>query len=329
MQAAKPSLLWVRVAGIAVSALALYFVFRRLNPGNLIETFRTMRPGWFIAGITVYGLLFVPAVIRWHLVLRMMGFAVGPGPTARAYLAGHFFYVLLFGAAGGDSARSLYYARWHQYSAAGVLATAPLDRLLGAMGLAVFAVLALMLQIAAGGFGNLRNLKLHVPWWWAGVLLTLGLLIWLSWRSRAESFGRRFVETLRQGARTFLQCPRLVVAGILCGLLVQVALSAVLALNLEAVSHTPIPWRHLFWAFPVVALTGALPVTAAGLGAREGAALVLLGLYGISSATAVAASLLTASASVMWAGLGAILWWNEARASRKRRLANVAAQVGR
>jgi hypothetical protein len=65
----------------------------------------------------------------------------------------------------------------------------------------------------------------------------------------------------------------------------------------------------LIWTLPVISVASALPVNIAGMGLREGAVLALLGLYGISPADAVAASLLTMFARVFWAIVGAVALW--------------------
>jgi rSAM/selenodomain-associated transferase 2 len=98
-----------------------------------------------------------------------------------------------------------------------------------------------------------------------------------------------------------------------------VALSGALALNLRAASHTPLPWEQLLWTFPVVVTIGALPLTFAGLGAREGAALALFGLYGVSRENAVGASLLTVATSLSWAVVGGLLYWRERRSQHRVR----------
>ena len=48
----------------------------------------------------------------------------------------------------------------------------------------------------------------------------------------------------------------------------------------------------MVWVFPVIAILSTLPISIGGVGVREGASLYLLGKYGVSSADAVAASLL-------------------------------------
>jgi glycosyltransferase 2 family protein len=307
-------LFWIRVAAVIATTALLYLVFRRLRLAALVEGLRTMNRGWFVAAVVVYGGLFLPAAARWHLVLRLNQATVCPWTTLRACLVGHFFYVLLFGAVGGDAARSALYAHWYRQPLARVLATAPLDRLLGLLGLLLFGLVALVGAWATEGLG----LAGAMVWeWQATLLVSLVILCFASWwvigRSAPGSFLRRFGDNLKISGKQLACSPGTAIAGVVCGLLVQVALSASLGLNLEAVSHSALPWGEMVWVFPVIALLGSLPVTVAGLGAREGAALMLLSRFGISGATAVAAALLTFAASLFWAFIAAILLWLEMR----------------
>jgi uncharacterized membrane protein YbhN (UPF0104 family) len=64
---------------------------------------------------------------------------------------------------------------------------------------------------------------------------------------------------------------------------------------------------------PLISLLGGLPVTVAGLGTREAAAIGLLGLYGMAGETAMAASLLCLASTLFWALGGAIVFWREDR----------------
>jgi len=101
--------------------------------------------------------------------------------------------------------------------------------------------------------------------------------------------------------------------------MLQLALSGVLALNLQAVSHTQVPWERLLWTLPMIAVASALPITISGSGLREGAALLLLGIYGVPATEAVAASLLTTTISLIWAGIGAVQLWREGNWQRRNR----------
>jgi hypothetical protein len=223
-------------------------------------------------------------------------------------LIGHFFYTVLFGAIGGDAAKSAVYARWNRMPLPEVLATTPLDRLLGFAGLLTFTAASVLIAATTDNPAGGAAILFQWPGWpaWA-IVAAAGLVLWLVSRARLESAAGRFWRSLVSGAKRLLGSPRIALAGIGCGLLVQMALSCVLALNLQAVSQTPVPWARLIWTFPVITIVSALPITVAGLGVREGAALLLLGRYGISGADAVAASLLTATVSVAWAIGGAVV----------------------
>src|SRR4051812_16861010 len=87
---------------VVVTLVALYFVFRRISAATLIETIRGMRIGWFIGAVLLYGIMFLPAAWRWHLALRMNDSVMSPSATVRFSIIGHFFYLMLFGGAGGD-----------------------------------------------------------------------------------------------------------------------------------------------------------------------------------------------------------------------------------
>jgi len=321
MPLTKRSLFWLRAAGAAMAATALFLVIRRVQPGPLLEALRGAKPGYVLAAVVLYGFLFLPAAWRWQLALRLNGNATGFGAITRISLIGHFFYTIFFGAAGGDAAKSMLYARWYKLSLPEILAAASLDRLMGFGGLIVFAGTAFIVAAVHDGFSHLKSLSFHGPAWWlllAVVLVIAGLLVALK-RSPARSFWGRFVHTFKDNFRRAAASPKVFVPGLLCGLVVQIALSGVLALNLQAVTHEPVPWLKLFWTFPVISLISGLPVTVAGLGVRDSAAFVLLGLCGVIRADAVAASLLTAGVGLVWTVVGGLILWREA-AQRKQKL---------
>jgi uncharacterized membrane protein YbhN (UPF0104 family) len=320
MESVKKPLLWLRLAGAVAAILALGFVLHRIHPAALLDVVRTTRPGWAGAAVALYGLMFIPAAWRWHLALRLIGCAVRFGVTLRVSLIGHFFYTILFGAAGGDFAKAVLYSRWYTQPLPEILAAASLDRLMGFGGLILFALLAFATAFQHDGLATLHSVSFQgVGWWLVLVVVVSMAIVFLASRSRADSGPGRFIKAFRKSFRQLLASPRVFGPGLLFGLLVQIALSGVLALNLQAVSHTPLPWLKLLWTFPIISVISGLPITVAGLGVRESAAFVLLGLCGVARTDAVAASLLTAGASLVWTLVsGVVLSW-EAR-KRKQKL---------
>jgi glycosyltransferase 2 family protein len=312
MQPTGKMLVRARTACLLVAIVTMFFVVRRIHAPVLAETVRTVKPAWFLVAVMVYGLLFLPAAWRWHLALRLTGNAVSFGTSLRLSLIGHFFYTILFGAAGGDAAKSVLYSRRYDQPLPEIFAASSLDRLLGFGGLTLFAILAFTTAVVSGGLGSPGSLSLRWPvsgLFLVLIALVLGLIAF-RWRPKS-SMWVQFTTAFFASGRKLMASPKSLATGLLCGFAVQLALSGVLALNLQAVSHTPVPWLRLAWTFPVISIVSALPITIAGLGARDSAALVLFGFCNVAGADAVAASLLTATVSLLWTVVGGGLLWRE------------------
>jgi glycosyltransferase 2 family protein len=302
---------------VAVTVVALYLVFRRIPVSTLLETIRGMRVGWFIAAVLLYGIMFLPAAWRWHLALRVNDCVVNKAATARFTIIGHFFYLLLFGGAGGDAAKATVYGRRHKLPVSKTLASVSLDRLMGSGALLVVAAIGFGITGAHGGFGENKSLSISHAAWWLLLLVPIiaAVLIFLK-RSRHESVFRKFAVAFLDSGKRLLKSPKIVLTGFFCSLLMQIFINAVLALNLQAVSHTPVPWTKLVWTFPLITAISGLPITMAGIGARDGAAIALLGWCGIAAADAEAMSLLTLFVSLLWGLVGGVVLWRESNRAR-------------
>src|SRR5882724_2761453 len=230
----KSSASRTRLAVVVITAAALWVVLHRLNLEALAAAFRTMHWAWFSAAVALYGLAFLPATWRWHLILRLTGTAVHPGATGRLTLIGHFFYNILFGAVGGDTAKAALYARWYRWPLPIVLASIPIDRLLGLAGLIVLGSLSLAFKANAEIFSGAKFRSLKWPGLWIVVLLVVGFLfVVLMKKLRPGSAWRSFRKTFFSAGRLLLSSPRVAFAGVTTGFLVQVLLNGALALNLQ------------------------------------------------------------------------------------------------
>ena len=92
-----------RIAAVAVSALALAIIFKRLDLPSLYRALKGARLGWLVATNALFALVLLFASMRWHLMLRLNKSSVHSGATLRMTFIGHFFSTLLFGPAGGVS----------------------------------------------------------------------------------------------------------------------------------------------------------------------------------------------------------------------------------
>jgi glycosyltransferase 2 family protein len=302
---------------VFVTVAAIYLVLRRIPISTLLETIRGMRVGWFIAAVLLYGIMFLPAAWRWHLALHVNDCVVNKSTTVRYTIIGHFFYLLLFGGAGGDAAKATVYGRRHKLAVSKTLASVSLDRLMGSGALLVVAAIGFGITGTHGGFAQNKSLSISRNAWWLLLLLPIiaAVLIFLK-RSRHESIFRKFAVAFLESGKRLLKSPKVVLTGFFCSLLMQIFINAVLALNLQAVSHTPVPWAKLVWTFPLITAISGLPITMAGIGARDGAAIALLGWCGIAAADAEAMSLLTLFVSLLWGLVGGVVLWRESNRAR-------------
>jgi glycosyltransferase 2 family protein len=292
--------IWLtRMACVGISGIILWRLLHLVHPAAVANAFLGMRRGWFFAALILYGLLFIPAALRWHLVLKLSNAAVRYAVTFQYTLIGHFFYTVLFGAIGGDGAKTALYARRFGIEFPRLLATAPVDRFLG-MGSSI--LFGLIVMVA-----GTPHLDLRMAWWWmAGTALAVVVCVMLIRPWRFEPY-RQFIGSFARIWKVVFSHREVPLIGIACGIFAQVAISAVLVFSLLAVSSKPLPLWSMFWTFPAVVAISALPITLGGLGTRETAAVVLFGFYGVSSADAASAALLTFTVSLIWGIVGAAL----------------------
>lgn len=302
-----------RLVAAAVSVALLSLAIRRVDAAAMKASLDTLDYGWFFAGMAAFGLACLFGASRWHCMLVVNRCAVRPWATLRATLLGQLCNTLLFGPAGGDIVKATLYARWHRFPLPSILAACWMDRLLAAMGSMLFAVILILLAREKAVAALAGKLDFAFARWIPTVcLLALVILgVWAWKRKRPESILSRAIGSLNTGLAAVSRAPVSGMMSVLLSVGVQVCLSSVMAFNLRACSHDPVPWGELFWIFPVVSLLTALPITIAGIGVREGASIMLLGLFGVPASAALTASFLTLATNLIWALAGALIWWRE------------------
>jgi uncharacterized membrane protein YbhN (UPF0104 family) len=306
---------WSRLFCLVISLGLLGIVLQRVDLPTLKVTLLRTQPLWWLAAILAFGLACFLGTLRWDIMLKLKGVHVPLLACWRATLAGHFLNTLLLGPAGGDVAKSLLFGRWHQQPTTDILAASWLDRLAAGMGSAIFALGLICLV----DWTQLPPFQLSLPRVSPARFSLIGLAVltagaWFIHRKGPHAFLARTWDALVLGLKRLVIAPHLACSGVLLGFLVQVHLSSVLMLCLRAVTPAPLDWSHLLWTFPVISLFTALPISVAGVGVREGSAVILLGLFGVSATDAVAASVLALVCNLAWAaGGGLILSWEESR----------------
>jgi rSAM/selenodomain-associated transferase 2 len=299
---------------LAVTVGLFILVFQKLEAGVLWETFSRVKPLWFLLAIILYGVALGLGGLRWHLALRLTECTVHVGASCRLLLIGHFFFVVLFGAAGGDVAKSVLYARRFRYGVPEVVASAPLDRSLGTLAAFLVVGMAFLLAFSTGGFHEFQPVEWNFlqSWWMllVGAAVLLGM-VFLIWRPREESPWIRGWRAFWAGVDRFFKMPVLGRKALAISIVHQVLTHAVFAMSLAAVSEQPLPWLELSWTIPAINILSCFPITFAGAGVREVASVTFLGMYGLPAGDAVAAAMLTLVVKLWWAGVGGLVFWRE------------------
>jgi rSAM/selenodomain-associated transferase 2 len=305
---------WPRLAALLLTTVLLWVVVWQIDLAALLKSTQRLQFGWVALAALSYALAVMLGGLRWHLALKLTDATVHPAASCRSAWVGHFFFVFLFGVVGGDLGKSAIYARWYRFPLSQVVAAARFDRVFGAAGPLLLLGLLGGLAWATGGLEEFPPVKFGLPgiWLWiVPALILAGLVMRRFWPPANAGAWARALRASREGFRGLRASPAVAVRGLLVALLAHLALSAVFALNLEAVSGAPLPWVKLAWTLPVITAISCLPFTVAGAGAREVAALAFLGIYGVPAADCVAASWLTLAQKVALAGVGAAIFWRE------------------
>jgi len=314
-----PAVITQRLLGVVVSAIVLWVVTRKLDTGALAEVLKQTKPGWLLLAFGFFALATLFAALRWHGMLKATGAVVHLGLTFRFAFIGNFFNALLLGPAGGDLIKTGLYARWFKQPLPNVVAASFLDRLLGVGGSVLLALAGIALALLADGGQQLSRFTMKLPAWPTilAVVAVTGLIVWWWKRRKRESFLGRTASSLGEAVRQLRHDPAAAVRGLIFGFLLQVCFCGVMACSLQAVASEPIPWLKLAWTFPAIGFAATMPVTISGAGVREGAAMLLFGLYDVKSAESVAASMLTLLVYVVWALAGGVSFLRE-RARMKK-----------
>jgi uncharacterized membrane protein YbhN (UPF0104 family) len=310
-----------RLIAVLVSVIAIMVVYRKVDPQRLWPVFARLSWVWFAGAIGMFLVVLIGAAGRWHTGLRLARVSISRRATWRVHLVGHFCNLIFFGAAGGDVVKSALYARWNQKPFPEVVAAAPIDRLFGLLGAMVvwaglLAIAGMRGSLPAWDRLGLQSAQLvTLSYWLIVVAGAVGLFFWLRRKLHRDSGPGRFVHTLSGGLGRLFTTPGEALAGIFWGALAQISLCFVYALCLEAVGAEQFRWPDMFWTLSVISLLAMMP-SLAGLGLREGAAVVVLGLYGIPVETAVSAALLSLATNILWVIPGAWVLWREHLSAR-------------
>ena len=227
---------------ILFSAVLLYFIFTRINFGEILLLLRQAQPFYLLAAILLFTLSKILAAFRLNLYFHNLSLPLTHKSNLQLYLLGMFYNLFLPGGIGGDAYKGYAIRQKFEVRTRQVVSVLVLDRLSGLLLLFVYACLLALLS----EHPLLLPLK---PYFFVGIILSVLMFWWIN--KRLFSFVMPvFWPSLMYSA------------------LVQIAQLFCAFFILKALYVQGFTLSYLF-VFLVSSIVAVLPLTIGGIGSRE------------------------------------------------------------
>lgn len=245
---------------------------------QVLQILRGIGPFTFFGASAVYILSQVVSAARWRLLLPD---TYPLGRLFSLYMIGSFFSSFLPGVVGGDAVRA-YYLNKDARKISITLAAVFMDRYLGFLTLMIIGISAFPFSIQVFGSSPYKGL---MPGFF--IAFVIGSILFFRLR-----LGRRFkIMTDMYEYISIIKAKKgVILKAILLSVGVQImGFFSVLMLASKMGEDVSLLVLSVF--LPIVITIVALPISISGLGVREGAFVILLGLIGIAPEAATSLSL--------------------------------------
>ncbi len=263
---------------LAVSGTSLYLIFRKTDAEHVAHILNNIGLPYFGAVALVYLSSQVLSSVRWRMLLP------DRFPVARLfslYMIGAFFSTFLPGLIGGDAIRA-YYLNKDTRKISTTLASVFMDRYLGFVSLMLIGMAAFPFSIPffAGSLYTWLMPAIAATFVMASVAF-FNLRLGKRFQTMAEFYDYFFLLRARKGT---------IAAAIALSLVIQ-ALNVFMVIILAWRMGLNVSLLQLAAFLPIVITVSSLPISISGIGVREGAFVILLGLLGIRPEAATSLSL--------------------------------------
>ena len=302
------------VLKLAVSGGLLAVVLSTVDREVVLSEMAAVPPALLVGLVVLMLAMGILQGLRWRLVLEVTEEVRRRFPAERIVFLSLFFLQVVPSVLGADAVRAIAASR-AGVAAGDAVASVVVDRL---------AALAVLVAMSLAAFPVLYGVAGDQPAVWsAGALLALAVagyagLMALRWLPAA--FGeRRVVRALLRpvGLLWALIRAPVVLAGVVVLSLAIHAGSLVIFGLLAAAVGIVAPWPAVAAIGLVVLIVTMVPVSIAGWGVREGAAVVAFGFVGADPAAATAASILFGGVLAAAGVVGGLIWLAGSLAPRR------------
>jgi uncharacterized protein (TIRG00374 family) len=280
---------------IIVGVGLIVFLLWRLDISKVIDNLRGLDLRYLGYAFIPYIFFIIFSAWRWQVLLDHKGFGMGFGRTLAVYFIAIFFNNFLPTTVGGDVMRVIYSAGTRRTDA---LATVLADRILGFVGLFIFALIAvlyLLIRERQTEFLPLMLVGLIILILLTYVLFSERAYSWISpatRRLRIFRLGER-INRLHETATDFGGAWGPITLCVIHSIVIQIMLALGPFLVLRGLGNHQVGVLPFFIYLPIINVVSMLPISLNGIGIRENFFVILFSRVGLSGETALSVSLLS------------------------------------
>lgn len=267
----------------------------RLDLGKILANIRSIELHYLIYALIPYFFFIIVSALRWQVLLNYKRFSIPFGRTLGIYFIATFFNNFLPTTIGGDVMRVLYSMKQRRADA---LATVLVDRILGFVGLFVFAFFAVLYLFI------IKHQSEFLPFIIIGLVIIV-LITYLFFSERAYNrlspivqkvkilkLGER-LNRLHEAATDFSGAWVTIILCIVYSVVIQALLAIGPFLIMLGMSTSKVTVLPFFIYVPIINVVSMIPISFNALGVREYFYVLLFARVGFVAETAVAISLVS------------------------------------
>ncbi len=299
------------VALLAITALLLYLVIRRVGLEELLQTLGQADWRWVAISLLVTPLLALVGVIKWLILLRAKGISVPLRRLFALYLVGRFFNYFLPSNVGGDVVRA-YELGAYTRQGAEALASVFVERFTGFVILVLFAVASLVSHLELlQGTGLVPVVILAV--------LILAAVLWLVLDARPLNlvtrwirfpFAQKYILKLHKihtSINTYQHERSALLASLFWSVVFMLLAIANVYTSALAFSR-PVSLVDVAVVVPIILVVAMFPITINGIGLQEWAYVLMFTWLGMPASLGLSTILLIRAKDILLALCGGIIY---------------------
>ena len=283
------------ITRIVVGVGLILFLLWRLDFNKILSNIQSLEASYLFYGLITYLFFVIVSAWRWQVLLDFKKFVIPFGRTSVLYFIALFFNNLLPTTVGGDVMRVLYTMKKRKADA---LAIVLVDRILGFVGLFVFALFAVLYLLIV------KQQTEFLPFIVIG-LVAIVFITYVFFSERVYSMLAPMVQKLKvlrlgerlnrlhEAATEFGGAWGPITLCVVHSIIIQALLAIAPFFVLLAIGNFEVGILPFFIYVPIINVVSMIPVSLNALGVREYFYVLLFARAGVAGETSLAVSLVS------------------------------------